>query len=37
MYKKIQNRQAELTDFNQPFVFIINLTGLWVIIAFTIP
>ena len=33
MYKKIQNRQAELTDFNQPLGFKINPLNRWVIKA----
>ena len=37
MYKKIQNRQAELTDFNQPLGFKINPLNRWVIKASTIP
>ena len=36
MYKKIQNRQAELTDFNQPLGFKINPLNRWVIKASTI-
>ena len=37
MYKKIQNKQAELTDFNQPFGFKINPLNRWVIKTSTIP
>jgi len=37
MYKKIQNKQAKLTDFNQPLCFKINPLNRWVIKASTIP
>ena len=37
MYKKIHNREAELTDFNQPLGFKINPLNRWVIKASTIP
>ena len=37
MYKKIQNRQAELTDFNYLLDFKINSLNRWVIKASTIP
>ena len=37
MYKKIQNRQAELTDFNKPSGFKINPLNRWGIKASTIP
>jgi len=37
MYKKIQNRQAELTDFNQPLGFKIDSLNRWVVKASTIP
>ena len=37
MYKKIQNRQADPTDFNQPLGFKINPLNRWVIKPSTIP